>query len=104
MMPNFFVVGAARASTTSLNRYLSQHPEIFIPPGKEMHFFAAEHFPYSGTGDESMNRLVVRDAEQYTQLVKRGAGEKASGEDTPFDLCDPGTAEGIARAVRSAKI
>jgi hypothetical protein len=104
MMPNFFVVGAARASTTSLNRYLSQHPEIFIPPGKEMHFFAAEHFPYSGPGDESMNRLVVRDAEQYTQLFKGVAGEKAIGETSAFYLCLPGTAERIARAVPGAKI
>jgi hypothetical protein len=104
MMPNFFVVGAARASTTSLNRYLSQHPEIFIPPGKEMHFFAAEHFPCTGPGDESMNRLVVRDEKQYTQLFDGVTAEKAIGETSPFYLCLPGTAERIARAVPDAKI
>ena len=104
MMPNFFVVGAARASTTSLNRYLSQHPDIFIPPGKEMHFFAAKHFPYCGPGDESMNRLVVRDEEQYAQLFARVAAEKAIGESSAFYLCLPGTAERIAQAVPDAKI
>ena len=104
MMPNFFVVGAARAGTTSINRYLSQHPEIFIPPGKEMHFFAAEHFPCTGPGDEGMNSLVVRDEKQYAQLFARVAGEKAVGETSPFYLCLPGTAERIARAVPDAKI
>jgi hypothetical protein len=104
MMPNFFVVGAARSSTTSLNRYLSQHPEIFIPPRKEMHFFAADHFPCTGPGDEGMNRLVIHDEEQYSQLFTRVAGEKAVGETSPFYLCLPGTAERIAQAVPDAKI
>lgn len=27
-MPNFLVVGAPKAGTTSMNRYLSEHPEI----------------------------------------------------------------------------
>jgi hypothetical protein len=103
-MPNFFVVGAARASTTSLNRYLSQHPDIFIPPGKEMHIFAAEHCPSTGPGDEGMNRLVIGDEEQYTRLFAGVAGEKAIGETSPFYLCLPGTAERIAQAIPEAKI
>ena len=44
-MPNFFIVGAARYGTTSLDRYISQHPEIFITAKKETHFFASEDFP-----------------------------------------------------------
>ena len=104
MMPNFFVVGAARAGTTSINRYLSEHPEIFIPKAKEMHFFAAEHFPCTGPGDEGMNRLVIRDEAVYTNLFAGVAGEKAIGETSPFYLCLPGTAERIAQAVPDAKI
>ena len=104
MMPNFFVVGAARASTTSFNRYLSQHPEIFIPQAKEMHFFAAEHFPCTGPGDEGMNRLVIHDENQYAQLFSGVAGEKAIGETSPFYLCLPGTAERIAQAIPDARI
>ncbi|GMA57922.1 hypothetical protein GCM10025858_24250 [Alicyclobacillus sacchari] len=33
--PNFFIVGAAKSGTSSLDRYLSQHPEVFIPPKKK---------------------------------------------------------------------
>jgi LPS sulfotransferase NodH len=104
MMPNFFVVGAARSGTTSLDRYLSQHPEIFITPRKDAHFFAAEHFPRTGPGDGVMNRKVMRDEEQYAQLFARVTTEKAIGESSAFYLCLPGTAERIARVVPGAKM
>jgi hypothetical protein len=38
-MPNFFIIGAAKAGTTSLYRYLSQHPDVFLPTVKEPGFF-----------------------------------------------------------------
>lgn len=38
--PNFFIVGAGKAGTTSLHRYLDQHPEIFMCPEKEAQFFS----------------------------------------------------------------
>jgi hypothetical protein len=37
--PSFFIVGAAKAGTTSLAQQLSRHPDIFIPPKKELVFF-----------------------------------------------------------------
>ena len=37
--PNFFIVGAPKAGTTSLHDYLNQHPKIFLPTIKEIHFF-----------------------------------------------------------------
>lgn len=40
--PSFFIVGAPKAGTTSLNDYLAQYPDIFIPAAKEMHFFGAD--------------------------------------------------------------
>src|SRR5437764_4019648 len=103
-MPNFFIVGAARSGTTSLDRYLSQHPQIFITPRKEVHFFAADQFPRTGPGDEGLNRRVIKDGDQYAQLFAGVAGEKAIGESSVFYLCFPGTAERIAQAVPDAKI
>src|SRR5438067_1876114 len=103
-MPNFFIVGAARSGTTSFNRYLSQHPQVYITPRKEVHFFAAHHFPRTGPGDEAINRRVIGEEEQYAQLFAGVAGEKAIGESSVFYLCFPGTAERIAQAVPDAKI
>jgi hypothetical protein len=41
-LPNFLVIGAMKAGTTSLFRYLEPHPEVFMPRLKELDFFIAE--------------------------------------------------------------
>jgi hypothetical protein len=38
-LPNLLIVGAAKAGTTSLHRYLDRHPEIFMSRVKELKFF-----------------------------------------------------------------
>ncbi len=38
--PNLFLVGAAKAGTTSLYAELARHPEIYMSPMKEPHFFS----------------------------------------------------------------
>jgi len=40
--PDFFIVGAAKCGTTAMNDYLGQHPEIFVPDLKEIHFFGQD--------------------------------------------------------------
>ena len=106
MTPNFFIVGAARSGTTSLDRYLAQHPEIYITPKKETHFFADGDFPtcFKGPGDERLNRRLIRDEEQYAELFAGVTGEKAIGESSVFYLCYPASAERIAQTVPEAKI
>jgi Sulfotransferase family len=42
MLPNFLVIGAMKAGTTSLHRYLREHPQVFMPEEKELDFFVAE--------------------------------------------------------------
>lgn len=41
-LPNFLIIGAAKAGTTSLYHYLRPHPHVFMPPVKELDFFVAE--------------------------------------------------------------
>jgi hypothetical protein len=41
-MPNFFIVGAQKAGTTSLYHYLNQHPQVYMSPIKEPFFFDHE--------------------------------------------------------------
>jgi hypothetical protein len=40
--PSFFIVGAPKCGTTSLNDYLRQHPGLFIPERKELHYFGSD--------------------------------------------------------------
>lgn len=37
--PNFLVIGAQKAGTTSLHSYLAAHPQVFMARNKELHFF-----------------------------------------------------------------
>lgn len=41
-LPDALIVGAQRAGTTSLFRYLAQHPAIATPIRKEVHYFDSE--------------------------------------------------------------
>jgi len=41
-LPNFLVIGAMKAGTSSLYQYLRAHPQIFMPAAKELSFFAYE--------------------------------------------------------------
>jgi hypothetical protein len=39
VLPDFVIVGAQKAGTTSLFHYLQQHPRIAAPSSKEVHYF-----------------------------------------------------------------
>ena len=40
--PNLFIVGAPKCGTTSLCKYLEQHPQIYISPHKEPNYFGSD--------------------------------------------------------------
>lgn len=63
-VPNFFIVGAPKAGTTSLYAYLDQHPQIYLSPLKEPHFFAAEFRP-DNFEDEARPRVATEQAARY---------------------------------------
>ena len=42
-LPDFLMIGATKAGTTSLHAYLRAHPDVFLHPRKEMRFFTTEH-------------------------------------------------------------
>ena len=80
--PNFFIIGAAKAGTSSLYKYLAQHPEIFLSPVKEPHFFSyRERAVFSkGPGDVDRFSDATPDLDSYLGLFKNVANEKAIGE------------------------
>jgi hypothetical protein len=98
-MPTFFVVGAAKAGTTSLHSYLDLHPEIGMSAVKEPGYFAgpANGRPYPP------GRISRR--EDYEALFD--SSFQARGESSPNYACAPirdGVPERIAAAVPEAKI
>lgn len=109
-MPNFFVVGAQKAGTTSLYHYLDQHPEIYMSPAKEPFFFDHE-IDSSGRlirqkfGRRSLSRKPrFATIGEYQALFDGVREEKAIGEASPLYIYAPGTAERIKRYVPEARI
>ena len=49
MLPNFLVIGAAKAGTTSLYHYLRGHPQVFMSERKELNFFVENDGWVKGT-------------------------------------------------------
>ncbi|HEY7847824.1 MAG TPA: sulfotransferase [Candidatus Limnocylindria bacterium] len=40
--PEFYIVGAPKAGTTSLYAYLADHPQVFLPERKELRYFGSD--------------------------------------------------------------
>jgi hypothetical protein len=104
--PDFFVVGAARAGTTSLYYYLRGHPDIFMPSIKEPHFFSDTY-----TIDGTKARLplmkfmkVVKDEGAYNRLFQGVGSNQIAGEASTSYLFDKSAALRIKEKVPQAKI
>lgn len=82
MLPTFLVVGAARAGTTSLYHYLKAHPDIYMSPVKEPHFFAFVNraADFRGPYDLQLKQEIIRDEREYRALFGGVKGERAMGE------------------------
>lgn len=89
--PNFFVVGAPKAGTTSLYEYLKPHPQIFLPVVKEPKYFTPQ-----------LRESVSLD--RYRQLYEHAAGYPAIGDLTPFYLWESTAPGRIHEVAPNAKI
>jgi hypothetical protein len=88
-LPDFVIVGAQKAGTTSLYRMLRKHPQIHMPRTKELHFF-----------DTHWDRGVDWYAAQFTPKL----WERRRGEATPYYLYRPIVRERMAQVVPRARI
>jgi hypothetical protein len=107
-LPNFLIIGAPKAGTTALYKFLCQHPQVFMPENKEPGFFAyaGKQPDFSGPGDEYAwtNRWSVTDLEDYQQLFEEGKDAIALGEATTMYLYWPPTAQNIQHYVPDARL
>jgi hypothetical protein len=105
MMPNFIIIGAPRAGTTSLYHYLRQHPQIAMSIIKETNYFA---FLASQLKTEnkikSPSNWPVRTMAEYETLFDTKKDTKAIGEASPFYFYAPGVAQQIKLHLPNAKL
>jgi len=96
--PNFFIIGAARAGTTSLYYYLKQHPQIFMSPRKEPRFFAFEgRTVQKGPFGSRALPLYSTKWEEYIRLFEKVKDEKIIGEASTVYLYHPEALKRIQR-------
>jgi hypothetical protein len=97
--PNFFIVGAAKAGSTSLVEYLRQHPDVFMPGGdfsrKEPAHFCDPIPPW---------QEKYRDVDTYLGLFADAGDRKAVGEASVAYLAWPGTESRIYARYPHARI
>lgn len=93
-LPNFIVIGAMKAGTTSLYHYLKQHHQVFMPTTKELDFFAAESNWRRGLG-------------WYRRQFSAASDAVARGEASPLYTQYPthdGVPERIARVLPGVRL
>jgi len=87
-LPNFVVIGAPRSGTTSLFYWLRQHPDVYLPVRKELHFFSyptlAAHT--EGPGDENVLSNLCSTWDEYCAHYAGCRAELAVGEVSPSYL------------------
>lgn len=90
-LPDFLVIGAQRAGTTSLAQALGLHPEVWMAPGKEIHYFDLQ---------------FERGERWYrSHFPLRAAGRhRAVGEATPYYLFHPTSAERAGALLPHARL
>jgi hypothetical protein len=105
-LPNFVVIGAAKAGTTALYWYLAEHPEVFMSPVKETNYFAygldAEgRLLY---GDPDVHRFPVKSLSEYEQLFAGADDAVAVGEASPIYLECPQAANRIRELLPESRL
>ena len=120
--PGFFIVGAAKAGTTSLYNYLKQNKQVYVSPVKEPNYFCTdiktEEFNdtfqkiayidyrkyFSELPLKPLQVAFVREPDQYNMLFNNVTGEKIAGECSTSYLFSTDAAKNIFSFNKDAKI
>jgi len=107
-LPNFMIIGVAKAGTTSLFRYLDQHPQVFMCPEKGTNFFGYEDaraWKWTDEGDPPLLRnFQVTTFEAYEAMFAGASDEVAIGEVSPQYFRCPTAAERIHACIPDVKL
>jgi hypothetical protein len=107
-LPNFLVVGTAKAGTSSLYYFLKQHPDVYLAPTPELNFFAhkGRDLNFRGPGDLKFlwHDSLVATREDYQKQFEDVDRETAIGEFSTHNLYASQAPALIKRYLPNAKI
>jgi hypothetical protein len=106
-LPTFLLIGAAKSGTTSLYKYLKQHPQIFMSGLKEPNYlaFGDSDIAFGNPKDNKfLNRVAVKDLPSYTRLFADATDERAIGEASGSSLYMPGAHRRIRQLLPAVKL
>lgn len=88
-LPRFLGIGAQKSGTTWLHARLAEHPELFLPEEKELHYF-----------DWNFHRPLAGYARRF-----EAAGDRLPGEITPgYAILDAGRIAFVARVMPAVRV
>ena len=88
-LPSFLGLGTQKGGTTTLHRLLAGHPQVFLPPCKEVHYF-------------DLN--AEKPSSWYSQHFSGAGPEQHCGEITPFYLFHPEVPKRIQALLPQARL
>ncbi len=102
-LPNFIVIGAHKAGTTSLYHYLRAHPSVYMPELKEARFFA-----FDQDNPDHLKKIPkvfpITSMDNYIELFDNVHLEKAIGEASPEYLNSEFAARKIYQHIPNVKL
>lgn len=104
-LPNFLVIGAAKAGTTALYHVLNQHPDIYMSPVKEPRYFAPEFYQTNYEAPlRNQNPKAPMTLAEYEDLFATAGDCKAIGEASTEYLYYPKTPGRIKAQLPDVKL
>ena len=121
-IPNFFIVGAAKSGSTALQEMLSKHPNIYMSPVKEPHYFSndikkndfttlnkkfrKQRIKFDSDGSVvPRHQLYIDNEEDYLRLFKDSCeNHKSLGEASVSYLYSKNAAKNIYQFNSNSKI
>jgi hypothetical protein len=98
-IPDFLIIGAGKSGTTSLDNYLKQHPQIFIPQFKEPNFYGYENNTpedfKDNPGELTHYKNSVTDLQSYLKLFEKALPFQVIGETSNTYMYHEGAAARI---------
>jgi hypothetical protein len=105
-MPDFLVIGAPKAGTTTLHAALARHPGLFMSPVKEPKFFLSDGPPPTkgGPGDALTYREHIWRRPDYEALFDTAPPGTLRGESTPLYLYNRAAMRRIRETLPGARL